>query len=756
MMVTRMRGFFARHPLFASAAVMAAGISAVEMNGDFWPWGLVPLLLGPMVAGWKLGGVCAMAGLFAGGVLHLRHSARDDTALRLADVGVGEIFEFKMLADARQGPVSWSGTARVVAAGESANGIVGTRIWVIGSGDVLPMAGSRLLAHGVFLPPRVARNPGNFDEAAWLRREGLVGTFRMHSGNLDMRTSGFAKWRAGVRRAFRNSITAGLDENSQSTLVIRAVVMGEHPRDANELIEAFRHSGTMHVFCVSGLHVGMVSLLGWIVLGLAGVPRRWAVATIIPLMFGYTWLTGSGAPAMRASCMAAVFLSAFVLQRRPDALNALGAVMSLMLLWDGRMLFQPGVQLSYGVVLAIIAGAALASHLFSWIQREDKHLPQDEYSRARRASLWLRRKTAQSLAVSTAAWAGSTPLTLYHFGLITPASIPATVVQIPLVFCLLATALVSALIHPIAPWASRGLNHVNVVLANASVGVAQGFATVPGGCFRMDGSGGTLIVFDLPYGNGAAVFSNGEGGATLIDCGSARSFRGQVLGSLRRQGIRPDSVILTHPDGGHLGGGAAVWESLPIRQALLPVADARSPAYRTWLEVAPSAGINTGFAKAGVCFPLANDTWIEVVHEPSHLSSRARADDRVMILRMHWQGWRILFTSDAGFSTERHLLDSGVDLAADVIISGKHASDLNLSDDFVEAVNPLAIIAANADYPAGLRIDPIQLEYWRATGIEVIDQMQSGAAILTVNRGGALRIRGFVDGRDINLQPAER
>lgn len=754
-MIAGTKAFFARHPLFALAAVMVVGISAVETGGSFWPWGLLPLVFGPLIAGWRLGGICAIAGLLAGAGLHARHADRNDAAERLMEVRSGEVFEFKMLTDARVGRASWSGTARMVAAGASANDMMGSQVWIFGSSDVVPVAGARVLARGDFLPPRIARNPGNFDEASWLRREGLIGVFRAQPGKIDTRTSGFAKWRAGVRRAFRDSITAGLDDGSQAARVIRAVVMGEHPRDAADLIDAFRHSGTMHVFCVSGLHVGMVGLLGWCVLGLAGVPRRWAVAAIIPLMFGYTWLTGSGAPAVRASCMAAVFLGAFVLQRRPDALNALGAVMSVMLLWDGRMLFQPGVQLSYGVVMAIIIGAALASRMFAWIQRKDAHLPQDEYSRVRRASLWLRRKTAQSLAVSTAAWGGSTPLTAYHFGLITPASIPATVVQIPIVFCLLATALVSALVHPVAPWASRGMNQVNAVLANACVGVAQGFAAAPGGHFRIDGGGGDkLVVFDLPYGNGAAVFSSGDGGATLIDCGSARSFRSHVLGSLRRQGIRPESVILTHPDGGHLGGGAAVWKTLPIRQALLPVADARSPAYRAWINDAPAAGLNTGFAKSGDRLPLGDDAWIEVVHEPSHVSPRARADERVMIVRLHWRGWRILFTSDAGLVTERYLLESGVDVAADVIVAGKHANDLSLGDDFIAAVNPQAIIAANADFPVELRINPAQLEYWRSIGIHVVDQLESGAAILTVDRAGSLRIRRFVDGSEITLVPA--
>lgn len=751
-MVAAARAFFLKHPLFAVACVTAAAVSGVELGGGWWPWGLLVSLTGPVILGWRLGGIAMLAALFASIGTHHRHVVREQLAEVLPGTPPGAVLELKMSADARVGRSAWTGPATVVAVKSGGDSLVGHRVWLIGADVPPPVAGSRLLATGDFLPPRDARNPGEFDEAAWLRREGIAGVFRIRRGSVDSHTPTFARWGADLRRSFRQSITAGLADDSEAALVLRAVVMGEHPRDAAELVDAFRHSGTLHVFCVSGLHVGMVGFLGWMVLGLAGVPRRWAVAAIIPLMFGYSWLTGSGAPALRAACMAAVYLTAFVIQRRPDALNALGAVFSLMLLWDGRMLFQPGVQLSYGVVVAIILGAALAARIFEWIGRKDAFLPQDEYGPVRKCWVWLRKRSAQSLAVSSAAWVGSTPLTAFHFGLITPASIPATVVQIPIVFCLLAVALVSALAHPFLPVASMGLNHANAVLARACVGVARGFAAIPGGSVRLDlVSESELRIYDLAYGDGAAVFIPSDGAPVMIDCGSARTFRGQVIGSLRRGGIRPESVILTYPGGGHTGGGAQVWESLPIRQALLPVAEARSPAYRDWLNHAPAAGIRTGFARAGDRFPLAADAWVEVVHEPSAVSPRARADDRVMILRLHWSGWKILFTSDAGPGTENALIESGADLRSDVIIAGKHSGDLGLGDAFLNAVAPKIIVASNVDFPKERRVDPRQIEFWKSLGIAVIDQRETGAVTLRAAPGGELHLRGFVNGKSITL-----
>ena len=92
-------------------------------------------------------------------------------------------------------------------------------------------------------------------------------------------------------------------------------MIGEQPPDADALISEFRNSGTLQVFSVSGLHVAMVGSIGWLILGWLGVPRRWAVVILLPLVFGYSWITGNSAPAVRSAWMAAVFLGAFVFRK---------------------------------------------------------------------------------------------------------------------------------------------------------------------------------------------------------------------------------------------------------------------------------------------------------------------------------------------------------------------------------------------------------------------------------------------------------
>lgn len=223
--------------------------------------------------------------------------------------------------------------------------------------------------------------------------------------------------------------------------------------------------------------------------------------------------------------------------------------------------------------------------------------------------------------------------------------------------------------------------------------------------------------------------------------------------SLRKLGIEPDSVILSHPDGGHLGGGAPVCDAFPIRQVLMPVERSRSPAFRSWMERAPAAGIQVLHAASIGSIPFPDGAVLEVLHAPDPSALNALADERVAIFRLHWRGWKLLFTSDAGMGTERKLLDSGKDLSADLIIAGRHQGDLTLCDPFLDAVRPQAIIASNPPFPAGEQLDPGVVKYWISRGIQVVDQGRSGGVTVLLDESGNLRIEGFLSAAPLLLQP---
>ena len=144
---------------------------------------------------------------------------------------------------------------------------------------------------------------------------------------------------------------------------------------------------------------------------------------------------------------------------------------------------------------------------------------------------------------------------------------------------------------------------------------------------------------------------------------------------------------------------------------------------------------------------------LEVLHVPNPRSQNALADDRVAIFRLHWRGWKLLFTSDAGMGTELEILDAHLDVSADVIIAGRHQGDATLCDRFIDAVNPQAIVVSHADFPPEERLNPATVTYWRSRGITVVNQGEAGGVTLRVDASGNLRVEGFADQSVMIIKP---
>jgi beta-lactamase superfamily II metal-dependent hydrolase len=149
---------------------------------------------------------------------------------------------------------------------------------------------------------------------------------------------------------------------------------------------------------------------------------------------------------------------------------------------------------------------------------------------------------------------------------------------------------------------------------------------------------------------------------------------------------------------------------------------------------------------------LPDGARLEVVHSPDPLAQQARADDRVALYRLHWRGWKILFTSDAGTSTENQVLEAGADVSADVIVAGCHRNDLSLGDAFLHAVAPRAIVFSNPTFPPEEHRSDETVGYWKSRGIEVIDQCIVGGVTITVDDHGDLRLAGFLRDEPIVLK----
>lgn len=730
-----------RHPLLWAAGLAVAAVVAA----DGW-WLLGGLVFAGLagclgrVGKWRMLAACVGLALVAAG-LHYRELARRDYLTEEMGTGKYGPVVARLLEQPRSAGRGWAALVELENSGD--------RVWIRAQGRG-PEKGAVVTSMGRYLPIRGPRNPGEFDVRPWLARQGAFAVFKTE-GSVDLLRGPppWMTWGQQRRVAFRESVTRGLDPLSREAAVIRAVVLGERPGD-DMLIEPFRRTGTLHVFAVSGLHVGMVGLLGWMLLRALGVPRRVAVLPLIAMMFGYAWLTGMKPPAVRAAWMATVIMGAFWFRRRPDLLNALGLAALSVALFDGDMLFRVGVQLSFGVVLVIGLLHRRVGRLFRWMEVEEPYLPRSLYGRWREAWLRFRRGLADLLTVSTSAWIGSAPLTAYYFGLVTPISVVASVVLSMGAFAMLALALSAVLLSPL-PMVSEWINRGNGWVARRMLGSAELGARVPGGNFSLPrGRPGKefLLIYDL--GDGGAACWHGPGTTLMIDGGDRRDFERVLLPSLRWMALRPEAFVATHPDGGHMGGLIEALDAFPIEKGLMPVLRARSPNFRDLLLAADTRAVPLIRGRTDQRYALDEAGSLEVLWEPDPWNWSMVADERVMPLRLDWRGWKILFVADSGWAAEHAMLESGVDLQADVIVAGRHIHDASLGRRFLDAVGARVIIASHADFPTEERIP----ESWRgaceARGIEVFHQGECGAVTLVLDEGD-LKIRAFLGDKEVIL-----
>ncbi len=139
--------------------------------------------------------------------------------------------------------------------------------------------------------------------------------------------------------------------------MLAAMLFGDRDALRRDLRVGFERTGSFHLFVVSGMHIGLLAGLLFVLLRKARAPL--GLATIVTLlgMTAYAALTGFGVPVQRALLMATVFLTARWLWREISILQAIGAAALAVLAYDPRAVHEASFQMTF---LALVAVGGLA------------------------------------------------------------------------------------------------------------------------------------------------------------------------------------------------------------------------------------------------------------------------------------------------------------------------------------------------------------------------------------------------------------
>lgn len=602
--------------------------------------------------------------------------------------------------------------------------------------------------------PRGFANPGGFDYAGWLLRHGIGATGYVRpepaARRLETAPVSVDGLRAGLRDALRPAL-AGREHPG----VLLALTLGDRAGIGPRAWETLVATGTNHLMAISGLHIGLVALLGYGIGGLAWRPgairRRLPrpvvqAAVALVLATGYAALAGFALPTMRALAMLFIALGALCLRRRVRPASVLGGAAAVVLAADPLAVLDPGFWLSFGAVAAIVLVAA------------------GRLGRPRRVHGWLRLQLAISLALA--------PLLLGLFRQASVVAPLANLVAVPWVSLLtVPAALAGAAVTP--AWPAAGA----VLLALADLGLQvlwpllDWLAGLPLARWRTPDFPGPLLavaavgaaVLLLPRGVPGRVTASlallplllwqpprpaagevwldlldvGQGLAAVVrtrehtlvyDTGPRFSARFDAGGAvinpfLQAAGVtRLDGLVVSHTDNDHAGGARSLRRRFPPR--------------RSWSSTPQRTPAPDRFCGRGEAW-----RWDAVAFTFLHPDRDGgwTGNDGSCVLRIDAAGGSILLPGDIERPAEQHLVESGARLAADVVVAPHHGSATSSTPAFVQAVDPAWVL-----YAVGHR------NQWGFPRPEIVARWRPAGWART-DCGGALHLR--VDRRRGVLPP---
>jgi competence protein ComEC len=228
------------------------------------------------------------------------------------------------------------------------------------SAAALPLLGDKLVAR---LKPNAnppAKNPYEFDYGSYQRKHGIFSAaFIDGSSCVVVSHDNLPVWKT-VPKYIRKTLLAYFGQQGvtgEELAVLQALTLGDKSRLDSDLRQSYAAAGAMHILAVSGLHVGIISMmLGFFLKFLDARKYGRAMRGVIILlcMWLYALVAGLSPSVLRATIMFSVLTVGKMFSRTTNSYNTLVFSAFLICAFDPLSLFDAGFQLSYAAVLTIL------------------------------------------------------------------------------------------------------------------------------------------------------------------------------------------------------------------------------------------------------------------------------------------------------------------------------------------------------------------------------------------------------------------
>ncbi len=568
-----------------------------------------------------------------------------------------------------------------------------------------------------------ARNVGEFCYRTYLTSQGVLGVVEpVFLTKLDKQTT----WVKTIDK-LRSYIANNIESHIENPELVLALVLGERSYFQPSTHQLWERLGVNHLFAISGMHIGLLASLFWLVCRLLPINQAWK-SVIVATFLGVYVLISGGRPSAWRAWLAVVVALLGSHTRYKDGLHIWSLVGTIMLLAAPVLVYQIGFQLSF-----VASGGILL-----WVPILQKQC-------APLGTIWgkLLGKILLCLGVSVIAQLSLIPLLVYYFQQVTPSAPIATLLLLPAVFLILLGGVVLGLAGSIVAPLGFVLNWVVVVTEQVGQMVAVWapvwrvttlawdvtfvwyFLYIGLGCVgrvsylfagrqryvRWMLVGLCLValmslpvtirrpleVTVLDVGQGDAIYIRTPYNQHILVDGGGDSVywqqRGRNVGLqrvvpyLQQRGVNTlDLVILTHPHEDHLHGLLAVLEHFHVNKIVDNGMSHTTNSYQRYLELVLEKEIPYYKGRAGDRIQFQGNIGIDILHPDTILvGTRCDFNNNSIVFRLDYQNRTLLFTGDLDQEGQLDLV-SRVNPRADWIKIPHHGSRSAWSSEFFQAV----------------------------------------------------------------------
>lgn len=434
-------------------------LQARDFSYGFWP--LVFLLVAGFLSMrgrlWNYAMVCIVFGL---GFLRMGAQYADNPTMPMKFRYYGAIEGRVIEIDQSSSAALRLTLSEVVLEGQVMTGNV--RVSLHGDYDrALIFPGSRIQTTGHLGPPSGPTEPNGFDfrRKAWMEHLVAVGYTinpTIASAPQDLTIADhLLTWRLEKAAKYRQLLGDKIGG------IAAALFIGLQSEVDQKLLDAMRASSLAHLLAISGMNIGTVSGLIFLLSkrGLSLIPRfsdnsaSLRISALLAIMAGlfYWGISGMSFSATRAVIMVILFFGAIFFMRKAMSMRAICFGASLILIWQPSSLGDVGFQMSFAATAALV-------FFFSHFSFQSLPVP--------KLIKWI----LMLAMTSVIAGAATTPISAYYFHTSAKYGLLANLLAVPIMdFVVMPAGILTAIAEPFGMekyplWiAGKGIAWINFV-----------------------------------------------------------------------------------------------------------------------------------------------------------------------------------------------------------------------------------------------------------------------------------------------------